>query len=184
MTYSDDVINFVLFALREGITIQNLMNRYHVSKRTIYRWCNLYMSEVKQNKRIQPKHQRSNRKIDIYAKAVVDYVTTNKGCSIYDIYNNAVNKEISLSTISRIAKANNIVHKKINLKTVAKDVTLINEDRKKFAQDMDYDMNSVIFTDEVSMRASAVLMIINDMAMVLKEMKLKCIGNISIQEKG
>ena len=73
--------------------------------------------------------------------------------------NHAVDKKISLSTISRIAKANGIVHKRINNKTVAKDPELIEEDRKRFVSEIDYDMKDVVYSacaDEVSMRASAV----------------------------
>ena len=57
---------------------------------------------------------------------------------------------MSLSTILRITKANGIVHKRIGNKVVCKDIEKINQDRKTFAQLMNYDMNDVIFLDEVS----------------------------------
>ena len=80
----------------------------------------MYMDQVMMNQMVTRQTCRSNRKLDKYASAVVDYVTNNLGCSIYDIYLNAVNKEISLSTISRIAKANGISHKKSTIKQYVK----------------------------------------------------------------
>ena len=159
MTYSDDVINLVLYALKDGVSLKEVICRYRVSKRTVYRWCCAYMHEVNVNKVIKPIRRRSNRKFDIHASAIVTYVKANTGSTIYDLYNHAVHKKISLSTISRIAKANGIVHKRINNKTVAKDPELIEEDRKRFVSEIDYDMKDVIYSacaDEVSMRASAV----------------------------
>ena len=98
--------------------------------------------------------KRINRKFDKYADKIVNYVKQNIGCSIHDIYLYGCGKEISLSTISRIAKSNGIVHKRISNKIICKDVEKINEDRKIFVQQMNYNMKDVILCaqarDEVS----------------------------------
>ena len=65
MTYSDDVINLVLYALKDGVSLKEVICRYRVSKRTVYRWCRAYMHEVNVNKIIKPTHERSNRKFDL-----------------------------------------------------------------------------------------------------------------------
>ena len=104
MTYSDDIINLVLNSVREGISVPQVAKMYKLSTKTVYRWINLYMDIVNINYLITPTRKRSNRKFDKYAERVVDYVKQNIGCSIYDIYLYGCAKEISLSTISRIAK--------------------------------------------------------------------------------
>ena len=75
----------------------------------------------------------------------------NIGCSIYDIYIYGCDvKRQYHYRPSRIAKANGIIHKRISNKIICKDMEKIKEDRKIFAQRMNYDMNNVIFLDEVS----------------------------------
>lgn len=150
MTYSDDLINLVLYNINEGKSIAETSLIFKITKQTIYRWMNLYMDQIILNKFVKPERRRTNRKFDIYGNTIVNYVTNNKGCSIYDIYLNAVNKQISLSTISRIAKANGICHKRINNKTICKDKTKIEEERKIFARERDDNIEDVIFIDEVS----------------------------------
>ena len=150
MTYSDDIINLVLNAVIEKTCISEIAKMYKLSTRTVHRWINLYMDKSNRNYIITPPRKRSNRKIDKYANIVVNYVKENIGCSIYDIYLYGCRKEISLSTISRIAKENGIVHKRISNKIVCKDIERINQDRKAFVQQMNYNMNDVIFLDEVS----------------------------------
>ena len=54
MTYSDDIINLVLYALKEGLNMKEVINRYGVSKRTIYRWNYIYTEDLQLNKRINP----------------------------------------------------------------------------------------------------------------------------------
>ena len=152
MTYSDDIINLALNSIREEIGVPQVAKMYKLSTKTVYRWINLYMDNVNININylVTPTRKRSNRKFDRYAERVVDFVKQNIGCSIYDIYLYGCGKEISLSTISRIAKANGIVHKRLSNKIICKDMEKINEDRRTFAQQMNYDMNDVIFLDEVS----------------------------------
>lgn len=150
MTYSDDLINLVLNNIYEGKSVVETSLTFKITKQTIYRWINLYMDIINLNKFVKVNRKRKNRKFDIHANTIVNYVTNNKGCSIYDIYLNAVNKQISLSTISRIAKANGISHKRINNKTICKDETKVLEERKTFARGRNYNIEDVIFIDEVS----------------------------------
>jgi transposase len=150
MTYSNHLVNLVLHNIKDGKSIVQVSQIYNVAKQTIYRWIKMYMDQVIMNQMVTRQTCRSNRKLDKYASAVVDYVTNNLGCSIYDIYLNAVNKEISLSTISRIAKANGISHKKINNKTVCKDITKIEDERKQFVKEKTHETNEAIFIDETS----------------------------------
>jgi transposase len=109
MTYSDDIINLALNSVKEGISVPQVVKIYKLSTKTVYRWINLYMDNVNANYLVTPIRKRSNRKFDKYADKIVNYVKQNIGCSIYDIYLYGCGKEISLSTISRIAKANGIV---------------------------------------------------------------------------
>ena len=109
MTYSDDIINLALNSIREGNSVPQVAKMYKLSTKTVYRWINLYIDSVNINYIVTPTRKRSNRKFDKYADKVVNYVKQNIGCSIYDIYLYGCKKEISLSTISRIAKANGIV---------------------------------------------------------------------------
>ena len=136
MTYSDDVINLALSSVREGMSVPQVAKMYKLSTKIVYRWINLYMNSRNSNYVVTPPSKRSNRKIDKYADRVVNYVKQNIACSIYDIYLYGCRKEISLSTISRIAKANGIVHKRLSNKIICKDMEKINEDRRVFAQQM------------------------------------------------
>ena len=108
MTYSDDIINLVLRSVKEGYSVSEASKMFKISIKTVRRWINLYM-DINSNYLVTPTRKRSNRKFDEYADRIVDYVKQNIGCSIYDIYLYGSGKEISLSTISRIAKANGIV---------------------------------------------------------------------------
>lgn len=150
MTYSDDLINRVLHNVKEGRTVVEVSLIFKITKQTIYRWMKLYMNQIILNQFVSPVRQRTNRKCDIYVNSIVEYVRNNKGCSIYDIYLHAVNRQISLSTISRIAKANGISHKRINNKVIGKDIAKIEEERKTFAQERNYDIKDAIFIDETS----------------------------------
>ena len=154
MTYSDDIINLVVYSVKEGSSATDVSKRFKISIKTVRRWLQKYSDKVNVNMPIRTIRKRINRKFDKYADKIVNYVKQNIGCSIHDIYLYGCGKEISLSTISRIAKSNGIVHKRISNKIICKDVEKINEDRKIFVQQMNYNMKDVILCaqarDEVS----------------------------------
>ena len=127
MTYSDDIINLALNSVKEGNNVPNVAKMYKLSTKTVYRWINMYMQNMNLNYVITTTRTRTNRKFDNYTDRVVSYVKQDIGCSIYDIYLYGCRKEISLSTISRIAKANGIVHKRISNKIICKDIEKINQ---------------------------------------------------------
>ena len=83
----------------------NIARTFDISPRTIYQWIHLYLdTKLIYNNNFQLNKKRFNSKKYRYYENIINYVNTNKGCSIYDIYLNAVDKQISLSTISRICK--------------------------------------------------------------------------------
>lgn len=151
MTYSTDMIYLVLEKVEKKELVVNIAKTFDISRRTIYRWIQLYLdTKLVYRNDFQLNKKRINAKKYRYYKSVINYVHSNKGCSIYDIYLNAVDKQISLSTISRICKETNISHKKISNKVVGKSVEEIEQDRTSFVNKMDFKVNDAIYIDEVS----------------------------------
>jgi len=115
-----------------------------ISIGTLYQWFRIYRYYFDNNIQVTTEIVKENKnvhkssKIHNYDKIIVNYVDNNVGCSLNDIHLH-LNKEISITSISRILKKNKIKRKKINTRIVAKDLDKIKDDSVNFATKINTD---------------------------------------------
>lgn len=155
MTYSLDIINLTISHLVTNTKINKISEILKITRQTINIWSKKYQENILNNipvtiqqiKKYKIKHK--NNKIDNYLSEVKLFVDQNNGCSLNDIYLH-INKKISKSSIINIHKKLNITNKKINNHIVCKDIAVVIQERKIFAENMNWDINDAIFIDESS----------------------------------
>lgn len=148
--YSADIVNLVIRKFIDGINITDISNDLHLSRQCIYNWIKKYKSNIDSVTTINSVTTKPYKKKRYrYVENIKTFVKNNEGCSLNAIKDNCC-KDLSKSTIIRILKDSNITHKRITNKTVYKTEEAINIDRQNFVKSINYNINDVIFIDEVS----------------------------------
>ena len=88
-----------------------------------------------------------------YKSKIIEYVKKNAGCSLKDI-SQSISNTLSYSSICKLLKSNGISHKRISTRIVCKDLTQIEESRKIFVKDLNYNIHDAIYIDETAFKIS------------------------------
>jgi transposase len=155
MTYSLDIINLAITYLVTNTQLKKISEILKITRQTINIWSKKYKQNIKNNIPVtqqqinENKKIHKNNKINIFLNDVNIFIEQNNGCSLNDIYLH-INKKISKASIINIVKKLNITHKKINNHIVCKEISTIMNERKIFAENMNWNINEVIYIDESS----------------------------------
>jgi len=135
--------------------IIDISNKINVSINTIRKWKILYKNFIYTQSYLTQKLNNNkihkSNKISYYFDTIKNYVKNNNGCSLEQIKVNAINNELSNSSICRVLKINNMSRKRIQNHVVCKNIDKINEDRVNYANNFsDSEFLNYISIDESS----------------------------------
>ena len=153
MTYSLDIVNLAISYLIQKKSKTYIASCLNITRQTIYEWYKKFnnniinMIPVTDSQLLATNKIHKNNKIHNYLENVKIYVNNNNGCSLNDIYTSIDNK-ISKSSIINILKQLKITHKRINNHIVCKDLIKIKDERESFANNLNFNINDVIYIDE------------------------------------
>jgi hypothetical protein len=156
MTYQTDIINLVIDHVSNNKTYKEISLILNISRQCINRWRKKYFSNFENKTPVTNDLMKSlnslhkNNKVNTYRNNIISYVNSNEGCSLKEIKEHATNNIISNSTICKLLKKENISHKRINNRIICKDIALIEQNRKDFVSNINYDIKDIIFIDESS----------------------------------
>ena len=156
MTYQTDIINLVIKHVSDNKTYKEISLILNISRQSINRWRKKYFSNFENKTPVTNDLMKSlnslhkNNKVNTYKNNIISYVNSNEGCSLKEIKEHATNNTISNSTICKLLKKENISHKRINNRIICKDIALIEQNRKDFVSNINYDIKDIIFIDESS----------------------------------
>ena len=143
MTYNLDIINLFINKFINNNDFNIISKNLSISIPTLKRWSLLYKFNIISKIPLTYNDLKNNKKIhalnkkDKYKETILNYVETHEGCILNDIYLN-INKELSKPSICRVLKNNNVSRKKCNIRVVCKDINKIEEERKIFSKNLEF----------------------------------------------
>ncbi len=143
MTYSSEIKNLFLYKYLKGESVETISQSLNIHYQTIYTWINKYSENIEKQINITNEKEknvpiRKTNKRYLYKDIIVNYVNSNNGCSLDDIYMH-IKMQISKTSIITLLKENKITHKRFKVHVVGKDPEKIKEERIIFSKKLNID---------------------------------------------